>query len=460
MTTTNLRSLPPRGMRDLLPDEVALRDWAASVILQTYRSYGFTRIETPAIESIELLKRGEGGENLQLIYEILKRGEKLEKALEQSAEQARGADSVSSYIQSSTFKQNRNELSDLGLRFDLTVPLVRFYSNNQANLPNPFKPIQIGSVWRAESPQAGRFRQFTQCDIDIIGVKGNFAELELLKATADALLNLTFEDFIIRINDRRLLQDLALHCGFERSRLDSVFIAVDKLDKIGIDGIVKELKETGHPEPAIEKLKAIFEPIKPLLDNTALGGVEQFQQIVNHLPSFENAESLSELKELVAAVSAQTRAKYSIVFDPTLVRGMGYYTGPIFEIVVRGHNHSIAGGGRYDRMIEKFIDREVPACGFSIGFERIIAIMLEEGRKPAAIPNKLAFIYDPKRDQLADVAVSLNKLRADFEEVSLVPRKKELKKQLDQLVTQGFSHFCAFAGDPENLNVKELSPGG
>lgn len=427
-------------MRDLLPDEVALRDWATNVILETYRSFGFTRIETPAVESIELLKRGEGGENLSLIYEILKRGEKLEKAL---------SDTASGGV-------NKDTLSDLGLRFDLTVPLARFYGNNNANIPNPFKAIQVGSVWRAESPQAGRFRQFTQCDIDIIGVKGSFAELDLLQATASALSKLGFEKFVIRINDRRILSELALHCKFDPKRLDSVFIAVDKLDKIGLDGIAQELRNGGHEAAAVDKLVELFKPIQPLLADTTISGTEQFMRIADTLPKFASNEAVEELQKLIEAIDSGVDGKFSIAFDPTLVRGMGYYTGPIFEVGVPGLPYSVAGGGRYDKMIEKFVGREVPACGFSIGFERIIGVMQERGFKPPTAAQKIAFIYDPGRDTLKDVFKGQKSLRKDDVTVSLVPKKKELKKQIDQLGEQGFTSFVVFRGDPDNLEVKAL----
>jgi len=435
-----MRAQPPRGMRDLLPDEVALRDWATNVIIETYKTFGFTRIETPAVESIELLKRGEGGENLSLIYEILKRGEKLEKAL---------TDTSSGSI-------NKDTLSDLGLRFDLTVPLARFYGNNNANIPNPFKSIQVGSVWRAESPQAGRFRQFTQCDIDIIGVKSNFAELDLLQATASALSKLGFEKFVIRINDRRILSELALHCQFDPTRLDSVFIAVDKLDKIGLDGIAQELRNGGHDPAAVDKLVELFKPIQPLINDTTLSGSNQFNRIAETLPKFASNEAVEELKQLIEAIDSGVDGKFTIAFDPTLVRGMGYYTGPIFEVGVPGLPYSVAGGGRYDKMIEKFVGREVPACGFSIGFERIIGVMQERGFKPPAASQKIAFIYDPGRDTLKDVFKGQNSLRKDGVTVSLVPKKKELKKQIDQLGEQGFTSFVVFKGDPDNLEIKTL----
>ncbi len=430
-------------MRDLLPDEVALRDWATSVIITTYKNFGFTRIETPAVESIELLKRGEGGENLALIYEILKRGEKLDKAIEEGT----ASDGTS-------FKDS---LSDLGLRFDLTVPLARFYANNNAAIPNPFKSIQVGSVWRAESPQAGRYRQFTQCDIDIMGVKGIFAELDLLEATAQALLNLGFEQFLIRVNDRRVLTDLATHCQFEPSRLDSVFIAVDKLDKIGLEGVAKELANSGHDQAAITRLTELYRPIQPILSDATASGLTQFQKIADMLPNFESNQVIEDLKQLVNAIDSLSQGKFKVCFDPTLVRGMGYYTGPIFEVGMPGLSYSVAGGGRYDKMIEKFIGREVPACGFSIGFERVISVLQEKGFQTPDSCERLAFIYDPARDSAQDVLSCSKGLRSEKRSVSLTPKKKELKKQIDQLSEQGFTNFVVFKGDPNNIEIKPLT---
>src|SRR5262245_7623567 len=232
---TKLDTTPPRGMRDLLPDEVELRDRTLATILDVYRRRGFQRIETPAVENLKLLTRGEGGENEKLIFKILKRGERLSAI------------------------RDIDDLADLGLRFDLTVPLARYYAHNHARLPHPLKAIQIGPVWRAERPQHGRFRQFTQCDIDILGVRSEVAEIELILATADALTSLGLEGLTIRINDRRVLAALARHCGFDEARFDSVFIALDKLDKIEAAGVVAELLAQGHPEPSVRTLMSVLD---------------------------------------------------------------------------------------------------------------------------------------------------------------------------------------------------------
>ncbi len=423
-------SAPPRGMRDFLPADVAIRDWATGVILKTYESFGFTRIETPVLENINLLRRGEGGENLQLIFEVLKRGDKLEREL-------------------ASDQPKREGLADLGLRFDLTVPLVRFYAANQNTLPNPLKAIQIGSVWRAESPQAGRFRQFTQCDIDIFGIKNELAEMELLQATAEALSELGFKQFTIRINDRRILSALSAYCGFDAARVDNVFITLDKLDKIGDDGVRKELSNAGHDQAAIDKLMDVVNSLQKTND---------FAEARNALPQeLQSNEALDPLANVIKDITKQGSGLYNIKFDPTLVRGMGYYTGQIFEVSCPGYTYSIAGGGRYDKMVGKFSGRDVPACGFSIGFERIITVLTDKGFKPPHAAEKIALICNPEQDDLTTVFSTASRMRNRGLIVSVQPRKKDMRKQLDALAVQGFTSFAFFKDDGENLEVKELN---
>ncbi len=425
--TNPTSSAPASGMRDFLPNDAALRDWASGVILDVYERFGFTRIETPALEHINLLRRGEGGENLALIFEVLKRGEKLERELQNNP-------------------VDKNELADLGLRFDLTVPLVRFYSNNQGSLPTPLKAIQIGPVWRAESPQQGRFRQFTQCDIDIIGVKSELAEAELITATSAALLKLGFEDFIVRINDRRILTEIAEFCEFSEDRFESVFIALDKLDKIGLEGVRRELNAVSYSGEATDKLLNILELVMK---------EDDFEAVKKALPSTILPDAYTGLKNVLDAVTQASRGRYRIKFDPTLVRGMGYYTGQIFEISNPGYSSSIAGGGRYDKMVGKFSGRDTPACGFSIGFERIIAILTEKGFKPPRAERKIALICEPDRDPIANVLQAADGLREQGHIVCILPRKKDMKKQLDALLAQDFTHYCSYR--PDNLELKELS---
>lgn len=424
-------STPQSGMRDFTPQEVQLRDWATAVIARTYEQFGFTRIETPCLENLALLRRGDGGENLQLIFEVLKRGDKLEKVL---------AEALESNVQP-------QKLADMGLRFDLTVPLVRFYANNQASLPNPFRALQIGSVWRAERPQQGRFRQFTQCDIDILGVKSEFAEIELLSASAQALTALGFEGFTIYVNDRRLLADIVKYCGFEEEAFAGVFIALDKLDKIGLEGVCKELSAQGQPMAAIAELGSL------LLE---FAGQEKDLLAFVCAKVQADTEIQSGLRNILDVVSAQSQGRFAVKLDPSLVRGMGYYTGPIFEIKYPGYSYSIAGGGRYDKMVGKLSGRDVPACGFSLGFERIVGILQEKQICPAPNYEKLALIYDSGRDCLSMVMAAATRLRQDGWAVVMQQRKKDLKKQIDLLPAQGINKLCLFRGAIEQLEIANV----
>ncbi len=413
---------PPRGMRDLLPREVELRDRAAATILATYTTYGFRRIETPALESLGLLLGSEGGENEKLVFKVLKRGAKLE--------------SVTSH--------REDDLADLGLRFDLTVPLARYYAHHRSELPDPFKAIQIGPVWRAERPQKGRFRQFTQCDIDILGVASEVAEIELILATAEALLALGLERPTIRLNDRRLLTAVAAHCGFDAARQADVFVTLDKLDKIGREGVERELRLAGHDERAISRLFALVVPSADPSERTAA-----FERLGGAMPAVR--EVVEGLRTIARTVEREAGPRYGIVLDPTLVRGMGYYTGPIFEATAQGSASSIAGGGRYDRMLGRLLGEDVPACGFSIGFERVVAIL--EAKSGASRPerDRIALLFD-ESDALEEVIAVANRLRKEARVVSMTLKRKNLARQLDELAREGFGAYAVFragAGAPE-----------
>ncbi|HEY7205922.1 MAG TPA: histidine--tRNA ligase [Methylomirabilota bacterium] len=398
-------------MRDVLPDEVALRDWAMAQILTVYRRHGFVRIETPAVESLRLLLRSDGGENEKLIFKILKRGEKLSTA------------------------GTVDDLADLGLRFDLTVPLVRYYAQNQARLPQPLKAIQIGPVWRAERPQQGRYRQFTQCDIDILGVGSEVAEIELILATTEALTALGLKDLTVRLNDRRVLGGMVAHCGFDVARAGSVFIALDKLEKIGREGVAQELRAAGHPPTAIERLldllgsSATPAALRPLLGSAA-------DELV-----------WCGLQRILDTVETQAAGRFRLAFDATLVRGMGYYTGPIFEVQHGDSTSSIAGGGRYDRMVGRFIGREVPATGFSIGFERVIGILMERGPSAEADTERVALVFDEGMPALGPVLNLARDLREQGRHVLLEVRAKRLGKQLQDLEARGFRRIGVVGPD-------------
>ncbi len=400
-----LDSAPPRGMRDVLPKEVALRDWAMAQILSIYRQHGFVRIEAPAVESLRLLLRSEGGENEKLIFKILKRGEKLAEA------------------------GGPEDLADLGLRYDLTVPLARYYAHNHSRLPQPLKAIQIGPVWRAERPQHGRYRQFTQCDIDILGVESEVAEIELILATTEALTALGLDGLTVRISDRRLLAATIAHCGFDEARLDSVVIAVDKLDKIGPAGVAEELGRAGHPVAAIEMLIGLVE------EGGAGWKPDELARVLGHRADPTIWRALARILE---TVEEQAAGRFRIAFDPTLARGMGYYTGPIFEIRHGDSTSSIAGGGRYDRMIGKFAGRDVAATGFSIGFERVIGILTDRGTMGATDDESVALVFDEGVSPLGRVLSIAQDLRSQGKVVLLVARSKRLGVQLQNLESQGF----------------------
>lgn len=404
------------GMKDILPEEMFIRDYLINIIKKTYGSFGFTSIETPAMEHIENLLSKQGGDNEKLIFKILKRGEKLK--LENI--------------------KDENDLVDAGLRYDLTLPLARYYSNNQANLPNPFKALQIGNVYRADRPQKGRFRQFTQCDIDILGEASNLAEIELILATTKALSEIAKgKHFSVRINDRRILMAMALYAGYDEDNISNVFIILDKMDKIGMDGVKKELTELDGEEKC-SKYLSLFEGLK---DNT-----EAVLSLKDKLKGFIEDGVLEGLCEIMDTVLEVNTNDFSLVFDPTLVRGMGYYTGTIFEVSMEGFSGSVAGGGRYDKMIGRFTGNDTPACGFSIGFERIITILLDAGFKIPDESRKIAFLYEKNIDGnvLKDILKEASSLRESGNIVLVSKMNKNKKFQKEGLEKQGYTEFKEF----------------
>ena len=424
-----LSTAPPRGMRDILPPETELRDAATQQILAVYRGYGFRRIETPALESLRLLGSSDGGENEKLIYKVLKRGEDLDAAL-----------------------RTGGELADLGLRFDLTVPLARYYAENHAQLPDPLKAIQIGPVWRAERPQKGRYRQFTQCDIDVLGMASGLVEVELILATSEALTCLGLTDLTVRVNDRRILGQIARHCGFDERAQAGFFITFDKLDKIGAEGVLAELRGAGADPGAVER----FERLLPALQKRELS----LDELRASLGAGEGGEAFESLAWIIRTAQGEMPPSARVQFDPTLVRGMGYYTGTIFEMAASAFPSSIAGGGRYDRMIGTMLGREVPACGFSIGFERLIMILGERGDavRPAATAaaGRIALLVEGGGD-LAGALAAARGLRADGHQVSLELKRKNLGKQLEDFATHGYTGFATW--EAQGLTVKPLTGG-
>lgn len=415
-----LNKKPVTGMKDVLPAEMQIRDYVMSVIKENYRKFGFTPIETPCVESIENLSSKQGGENEKLIFKILKRGDKLNLSTAQS----------------------EADLVDGGLRYDLTLPLARYYANNAAVLPKPFKALQMGSVWRADRPQKGRFRQFVQCDIDILGEPSNLAEIELILATTTTLGKLGFSGFKVRINERRILKAMAVYAGFAEDELDNVYIILDKMDKIGKDGVKEDLIANGFDTDKVEKYMALFDGIE-----TAADGIAYLGETLADCLDPDVIKSLSEIKE---SVSSTVDTDFEIIFDPTLVRGMSYYTGTIFEIEMPQFGSSVAGGGRYDRMVGRFTGQDTPACGFSIGFERIITILMDENFQIPDQAQKVAYLVEKgiATEDLCKVIAKAQKERANGRQVLVVRMNKNKKFQKQQLMEEGYEEFEDFYRNP------------
>ncbi len=415
-----LNKKPVHGMKDILPNEMKIRDYVIRVIKETYGKFGFTSIETPCMEDIENLSSKQGGENEKLIYKILKRGEQLD-------------------LQSA---QSEADVVDYGMRYDLTVPLVRYYSNHANDLPSPFKALQMGNVWRADRPQKGRYRQFMQCDIDILGEASNLAEIELILATTTTLGNLGFQNFEIRINDRRILKAMAAYSGFAETDFDSVFIILDKMDKIGLDGVARELEACGYQKENIDKYLALFRGFQETDESLAF--------IEEKLSGFLDEEVQTSFREIIDSVTATKGDFFKLVFDPTLVRGMSYYTGTIFEIAMPELGASCGGGGRYDKMVGRFTGKDVPACGFSIGFERIILILMESGFQVPSQNRKIAYLVEKgvAKEALCDVIREAQETRKDGTQVLVARMNKNKKFQKEQLIAEGYEEFREFYKNP------------
>ncbi len=411
-----LNKKPVTGMKDIMPEEMQIRDYVINVIKETYGKFGFTPMETPCMENIENLSSKQGGENEKLIFKILKRGEKL------NLESA----------------QSESDVVDFGMRYDLTVPLVRYYSNHANELPSPFKALQIGNVWRAEKPQKGRYRQFMQCDIDILGEESNLAEIELILATTTTLGRLGFKNFQIRINDRRLLKAMAAYSGFAEKDFDDVFITLDKMDKIGMEGVERELIANGYDNGSVAKYLALFRDMNASEDTLSF--------IEEKMTGFLDEEVKMGFREIIESVNATKDDCFQLVFDPTLVRGMSYYTGTIFEIMMPELGISCGGGGRYDRMVGRFTGKDVPACGFSIGFERIILILMESGFKVPNQNKKTAYLIEKgvSGDRLCEIIAEAQRERQDGTQVLVARMNKNKKFQKEQLTAEGYEEFKQF----------------
>ncbi len=414
-----LKKKPVTGMKDILPAEMAIRDYVIRLIKETYGTFGFSSIETPCVEHIENLSSKQGGENEKLIFKILKRGEKLK--LDTAECEA--------------------DLVDGGLRYDLTLPLSRYYSNHANELPSPFKALQMGNVWRADRPQRGRYRQFMQCDIDILGEPTNLAEIELILATTTLLGKLDFKNFTIRINDRRILKAMAAYSGFAPESYDTVFIILDKMDKIGLEGVREELEKEGFDKACVDKYLAMFEEI-----TNDVQGVRYVKEKLEGVLDPEYADGLELIMNSVDAVKA---ADFKIAFDPTLVRGMSYYTGPIFEISMDEFGGSVGGGGRYDEMIGKFTGNNTCACGFSIGFERIIMLLMERGFQIPQTGTKKALLIEKNMpaEGMMKVLKQAEEDRKNGSVVTIAVMKKNKKFQKEQLKEEGYEEIVEFFAD-------------
>ncbi|MBO1902951.1 histidine--tRNA ligase [Leucobacter weissii] len=425
---------PPRGMRDFLPADKARREHALGVIRGVYRAHGFDEIETPVVEDWSRLHAGLGGDNEKLSFSILKRGIRPEQ-LAAAAEAG-----------------NAEQLADLGLRFDLTVPLTRFYASHRAELPPVFRAIQIAPVWRAERPQKGRYRQFVQADIDIIGEPGLLAEIELITATSQALSELGLDGCAIRVNDRRILFGLLGHCGFAEEQHDRALITIDKLDKIGAAGVVDELR--GIDAAAAERIGGVLARVEPALAGDGIPLTrEAIRAVLPAAAPGSGVEAGAEsLAELGAALAGALPAGVSLRFDPTLVRGMGYYTGTIFEIAHPGSGSSVGGGGRYDGMVGRFLGHEVPAVGFSIGFERVVDLIELPGDTG---PEAIALIHDADASP-ADLAAVKRELVARGHRVRLERRQKNVRALLDRVSAEGFTRFASVPAGLRSADDLEL----
>ena len=413
----HMRIAPLTGMNDYLPFESELREYLQRKICDTYENSGFQRIFTPAIEDIENLDKSDGGDNLNLIFKIMKRGDKLKKAID--------AGDIKS-------------IPDMGLRYDLTLPLSRYYANNQDKLPVPFKVIQIDKVYRAERPQKGRLREFMQCDIDILGSDSYTCEIELIHTTAKALLNIGLDHFKIKVNDRRILREILLSAGFKEEELDTVCISFDKLSKIGAEGVKKELQEKNCDENVIEKFMQLLSDVPFTL--------EQVGDICGHTEYIDNLNKIIEISNRLSD------GKYAVEYDMTLVRGQGYYTGTVFEIESLDFGSSIAGGGRYDNLIGKFLKQEVPAVGFSIGFERIFSILKERNDIREGHLLKIAVMYE--EDEIEEAVQKAEEFRKQYQ-TALFIKPKKMGKFLNRLEEQGFDGFFVLGRDEEVRLFKE-----
>ena len=409
---------PIRGTNDYMPADAKIREVVRQKILTSYQNNGYNLISTPILENLEFLNSSDGGDNLRLMFKTIKRGEKLNLTKENLCEA---------------------DLVEEGLRYDLTVPLARFYANNREKLPNPFKAIQIDYSFRAERPQRGRMRQFTQCDIDVFGDASINAELELLKTTTDTYNLLGFNDLTVKINNRQILNAIVLNAGFNESDINSVCITLDKLDKIAVSGVIMELIEKGFNA---ENINQLVESINDVVANGLTATLKYGADVA----------VVEDMQYLINTLNKLTNNKFNIVYDVSIVRGQGYYTGTIYEFYTSGFGGAIGAGGRYDRMLGKLTGNDVPAVGASIGFEPVTMLIKERGISFDVKPN-LSLIYD-KEDDIEQVYKTKQALMASYN-VSLFLRPKNIKNFYDRIISVA-DYVTSYKDIKENKEIKKL----
>ena len=420
--------LPAAGTRDIEPVAAETRNEVINIITSSYKKYGFNSIETPCLEKLENLTGKKGGENEKLIFKILKRGDELKEALKSGV--------------------SENDIADFGLRYDLTVPLARYYAHYKDNLPKPFKVFQIGNVWRAERPQKSRYRQFTQCDIDIIGDDTVNCEIELIYVTSKTLHELGIKNFEIRINDREILKQISRKCGVnDDDKYRDFLIALDKLDKKSLDEIIQELERKNFPFDVLRNIELYFKAF----DENWVIDLSTFPDSSRN----ESIQAYNNLLKIKSTVESMLEG-VNIKIDPKLVRGMDYYTGTIYEVKEINGSLSFGGGGRYDNMIGGFSGQPVSACGFSLGFERIIdAFFSGSGAAKNSGLKKAALLYDSEKDNYSDIIALSEELRKEYDVVSIFTRQKNLSNQLDKLEKIGFTHWGFFKGGETVIKAME-----
>lgn len=418
---------PVRGTKDYLPKEMLIREQVKSVILNTYKNYGFMQIGTPVLEDIDNLLSSDGGDNLKLIFKVLKRGEKLNLSKPDLTEK---------------------DIVDIGLKYDQTVPLVRLFSNNANSLPVPFKSIQIDYSFRADRPQRGRTRQFTQCDIDILGDPSINAEIDIINTTAKTFANLGFKDFVAKINDRRILSDIISLCGFSSENEKEICISLDKLDKIGVEGVYQELitKFATEENPASKELENCAKKLMTVL-NTLQQDDHKFETLI---AIGVRAEVVNDLKTVLDAVNGLSSNGFKAEFDISIVRGQGYYTGMVYEFYMPGFSGACAGGGRYDNMIEKMTGKSIPAVGLGLGFEPTCMLIMEQNQNLGKFTQPTVAVIYREGDNFVKVLQNVQNLIPKYN-ASAILAKKNLSHQLETLKQNGFSHFVIFPGSDLKL---------